>query len=131
MHRRQFLIASAALGLGARNALAGPAVAQARPKVIVVGAGFGGAACARHLKLWDARIEVTLIEPNTHFVSCPLSNTVVAGLNRIEDLTFPYRYLQAGGDRFVTDAVTAIDADKRTVTTAGGAVWAVAAGGSQ
>jgi NADH dehydrogenase FAD-containing subunit len=121
LDRRQFLLAAGgivgALGLGANAA---PNLAKARPKVVIVGAGFGGAACARYLKLWEPRVEVTLIEPNAQFVSCPMSNTVIAGLNQLEDITFPYRYLQAQVDHFVADTVTAIDAAKRTVSTAGG-----------
>ena len=117
--RRNFLIASAAaagaLGLGIR-----PANAIARPRVVIVGAGFGGAACARYLKLWEPRVEVTLIEPNAHFVSCPMSNTVIAGLNKLDGITFPYRYLGQQVDRLVQDSVTAIDTAKRSVKTAGG-----------
>lgn len=120
MHRRQFLTAAPALGLGAHPALATPFTAQARPRVVVVGAGFGGAACARYLKLWAPQIQVTLIEPNAEFVSCPLSNTVLAGLNRLEDLTFTYQHLKAVVDRFVPDRVTAIDPRQRVVTTADG-----------
>lgn len=121
LDRRQFLFAAggiaSALGLGTNAA---PTLAKARPKVVIVGAGFGGAACARYLKLWEPRVEVTLIEPNAQFVSCPMSNTVIAGLNKLDDITFPYRYLKAAVDQFVQDTVTAIDPAKRTVTTAGG-----------
>jgi sulfide dehydrogenase [flavocytochrome c] flavoprotein subunit len=124
MRRRQFLIAATALGLGARPTFAAPAIAKARPRVVIVGAGFGGAACARYLKLWEPRVEVTLIEPNAKFVSCPMSNTVIGGLNKIEDITFPYRYIREVVDRFVPDSVTTIDAKKRNVTTAGGKTFA-------
>ena len=88
--------------------------------MVIVGGGYGGAACARHLKLWDPRVEVTLIEPSPHFVSCPMSNTVIGGLNQVEDITFPYRYIREAVDRFVRDSVTRIDAGKRNVTTASG-----------
>ncbi|HNA30605.1 MAG TPA: NAD(P)/FAD-dependent oxidoreductase [Thiobacillaceae bacterium] len=124
MHRRQFLHAAAALGLAPLSSLASPAIAKARPRVVIVGAGFGGAACARYLKLWEPRVEVTLIEPNTQFVSCPMSNTVIGGLNRLEDITFPYRYIREAVDRFVQDSVTHIDTAKRTVATAGGRSFA-------
>ena len=121
LDRRQFLLAASGLaGSLSLGVHAVPSIAKARPKVVIVGAGFGGAACARYLKLWEPRVEVTLIEPNPHFVSCPMSNTVIAGLNRLEDISFPYRYLQAKVDRFVADTVTAIDPAKRTLTTAGG-----------
>jgi len=123
--RRNFMIAASSvtgsLGLGILPGYAAStAIAKARPQVVIVGAGFGGAACARYLKLWEPRVEVTLIEPNDQFVSCPMSNTVIASLNRMGDITFPYRYLQAKVDHFVKDRVIAIDPAKRTVTTAGG-----------
>jgi len=115
--RRDFLRASLAATLAMAAA---PTVAKARPKVVIVGAGYGGAACARYLKLWEPRAEVTLIEPNERFVSCPMSNTVIGGLNRLEDITFPYRYIREVVDRFVRDSVVSIDTGRRSVTTAAG-----------
>jgi len=121
LHRRNFLLAAGSLaGALAVGAHAAPTIAKARPKVVIVGAGFGGAACARYLKLWQPGVDITLIEPNPDFVSCPMSNTVIAGLNKLEDITFPYRYIRASVDRFVRDRVTAIDPTRRTVSTAGG-----------
>ncbi len=123
MQRRHFLLAATAL-LGVRPSFGAPAIAKARPRVVIVGAGFGGAACARYLKLWEPRVEVTLIEPSEQFVSCPMSNTVIGGLNALEDITFPYRFIRQAVDRFVPDSVTRIEAAKRTVSTAGGKTFA-------
>lgn len=125
--RRNFLKASA--GVAALGALAGcatqaPTVGGARPKVVIVGAGFGGATCARYLKLWDPKIEVTVIESNDKFVSCPFSNTVLAGISKLEDLTFPYDNLKKVVDKFVHDTVVGIDTSKQTVTTQGGKTFA-------
>ena len=123
--RREFLKISAgvagATSLGTLTGCAsGPAVAKARPKVVIVGAGFGGATCARYLKLWDPKIEVTVIEPNDKFVSCPFSNTVLAGTNKMEDITFTYDFVKKSTDNWVQDTVTGIDTAGRTVKTAGG-----------
>lgn len=116
--RREFLRFTAAAGA---LALSGKAFAgKARPRVVIVGAGFGGAACARYLKLWEPRVEITLIEPNPHFVSCPMSNSVIAGLNELADITFPYDGIKAVVDHFVADTVVAIDPVKREVATASG-----------
>jgi NADH dehydrogenase FAD-containing subunit len=124
MDRREFLLAAAgALSLSARPARAAPG-GRARPRVVIVGAGYGGATCALYLKRWEPGVHVTLIEPNAEFASCPMSNTVIGGLNRMEDITFPYRYVQAAVDRFVKDRVTAIDPGIRTVTTDGGNTFA-------
>ncbi|MDP2834532.1 MAG: FCSD flavin-binding domain-containing protein [Pseudomonadota bacterium] len=126
--RREFLKVSAgAAGAVTLSGLAGCAstsIADAKPKVVVVGAGFGGATFARYIKMWAPQAEVTLIEPNAVFTSCPFSNTVLAGTNKMEDITLPYDYIKKVVDNFVPDTVTAIDNAKQTVTTAGGKTFA-------
>src|SRR5262249_7278267 len=43
-------------------------------KVVVIGAGYGGATAAKYLRLWsDGMIDVTLVDANKQFISCPLS----------------------------------------------------------
>lgn len=120
MQRRDFMKASAA-GL----ALAGlPFAARAnaaRAKVVVVGAGFGGATAAKYIRKWDPTIEVTLIDREPKFVSCPLSNLVLAGLKTLDDITQTYDALKSKyGVNVVVDSVTAIDTDKRQVKTVNG-----------
>lgn len=128
--RREFLKVSAgvagaaSLGSLAGCAGTGPAAGGARPKVVIVGAGFGGATCARYLKLWEPRIELTVIEPNDVFTSCPYSNTVLAGINNMQDITFGYDNVKKVVDKWVKDTVTGIDTAGRTVKTAGGATFA-------
>jgi len=121
LNRRDFLKIS---GAGAAVALAGCATrpsTSARARVVVVGAGFGGATCAKYLRKWGPDIEVTLIEPNDKFVSCPFSNWVLGGLRSMDDITHGYDRLPGHGIRMVRDSVVAIDPDKRMVTTRGGA----------
>ena len=122
MDRRHFLLsASGALAAGLSPiALAKPS--RARPRVVIVGAGYGGATCARYLKQWVPSADVTVIEPNPSFVSCPMSNTVLAGWNRLGDVTFPYDYIKRMVDRFVQDMVVGIDTGRRTVKLAKGSV---------
>src|SRR3954447_10574036 len=59
--------------------IAAPAVLRAQPaaRVVVIGGGFGGASCARALRQADGKLDVTLVEANTTFTSCPLSNEVI------------------------------------------------------
>jgi len=122
LNRRDFLKIS---GAGAAAALTGcaiqPGASTARAHVVVVGAGFGGATCAKYLRLWDPSIDVTLIEPNDKFVSCPISNWVLGGLRSMDDITHGYDNLPKHGIKMVKDYVVAIDADKRIVKTRGGA----------
>jgi sulfide dehydrogenase [flavocytochrome c] flavoprotein chain len=92
-----------------------------RGRVVVVGGGFGGATAAKYLRLWsDNRIEVTLVEPDASFVSCPLSNLVVGGSKRMGDITVAYAGLAKYGVRQLRQRATHIDADQRIVTLADG-----------
>ncbi|MEW5787646.1 MAG: NAD(P)/FAD-dependent oxidoreductase [Pseudomonadota bacterium] len=127
--RREFLKVSAgvagATSLGALTGCAsGPSAGGARPKVVIVGAGYGGATCARYLKMWEPNIEVTVIEPNDFFTSCPFSNTVLAGINNLSDISFTYDFVKKSADNWVKDMVTGIDTAARTVKTAGGNTFA-------
>ncbi|WP_038965837.1 NAD(P)/FAD-dependent oxidoreductase [Bradyrhizobium diazoefficiens] len=95
--------------------------AQSAGRVVVVGGGFGGAACARALKHANAKLQVTLIEPNKVFISCPFSNEVIAGLREIEAQQFGYDKLVAEGITVVAQAATTVDPERRSVTTTDGA----------
>jgi NADPH-dependent 2,4-dienoyl-CoA reductase/sulfur reductase-like enzyme len=116
INRRDFLKVS---GMGAASALiagcANAGVSGAKPHVVVVGAGFGGATCAKYLRKWGPNIEVTLVEPNDKFVSCPISNWVLGGMKTMNDITHGYDSLPKHGIKMVKDYVVGIEADKRIV----------------
>jgi NADPH-dependent 2,4-dienoyl-CoA reductase/sulfur reductase-like enzyme len=89
--------------------------------VVVVGAGYGGATAARYLRRWGGpAVDVTLVEANAAFVSCPLSNLVLAGSRALRDITRGYERLRDAGVRVVHDMATAVDADRREVRLARG-----------
>jgi sulfite dehydrogenase len=89
-------------------------------RVVVVGGGFGGSTAARYLKLWGGNIDVTLVERNAQFVSCPISNLVVGGFRDIASVTRGYDSLKAAGVKVVQGEVTAVDAGAKKVRLAGG-----------
>jgi len=114
----------AALGIAASAAsFALPSIsrAQSAGRVVVVGGGFGGAACARALKRLDAKLLVTLVEPNKIFTACPFSSEVIAGLRAIESQQFGYDRLAAEGINVVAQAAAKIDPRARSVGLADGA----------
>ena len=120
MNRRTFLKAGAA---GAGVGLAGCATvgtAATKARVVVVGGGYGGATAAKYIRLLDPEIDVVLVEANEAFVSCPLSNMVLAGFRGMRDITVPYSGLAKHGVRVVRDTATAIDIEKRQVRLARG-----------
>ena len=95
----------------------GKAFAQAAGNVVVIGGGFGGATAARYLK--KAGVNVTLVEANTTFSTCPFSNTVLGGFGKMADITHTYDGLKRAGVTVVTGTVTGIDATAKRVTVQG------------
>jgi len=101
-----------------------PSRAQSAARVVVIGGGFGGAACARALRRIDAKLHVTLVEPNKIFTACPFSNEVIAGLREIEAQQFGYDRIAADGVSVIAQAAVKIDPQARTVGLADGATLA-------
>ncbi len=115
INRRDFLkIAGTSL---ATLPFASLAVSKARPHVVVIGGGYAGAVAAKYLRLWSrGEVQVTVVEPYTQFISCPLSNLVLGGSKTINDLTFGYDALKnQHGIHWIKDEVTSIDADARSI----------------
>ncbi|HAY10456.1 MAG TPA: flavocytochrome C, partial [Thauera sp.] len=124
INRRDFIkaigIAAGGTTLTGLSGLANAAGSTAKGHIVVVGGGFGGATVAKYLRMWSqGSVDVTLIERNTRFVSCPISNLVIGGLQQMDDITVSYDNLRENwGVKVITDEVTALDPDKRMVTTA-------------
>ena len=116
MDRRQFIgAASAASVLGLASGCATP-TGGAGGKVVVVGGGYGGATAAKYIRMWsEGRVEVTLVEPNDAFVSCPLSNLVLGGSRTLADITVGYQGLRELGVVVLTDEVASIDTARKKV----------------
>ena len=122
MKRRDFLKLGAAAGSVA--SLYGCAVGgnKASGHVVVVGGGYGGATLAKYLRMWsEGGVQVTLIERNPTFVSCPMSNLVIGGFKTMEDITVSYDDLKNKWQvRVIQDEVVAVDAAKRSISLAKG-----------
>lgn len=122
MKRRDFLkIAGAAAGAGSLAGLAGCAsTAPSKARVVVIGGGFGGATAAKYIRMWAPSIDVVLIERQSEFISCPISNLVLAGYSNMPDITFGYDGLGRHGVQVVRDEAVGVDAATKTVRLASG-----------
>ena len=89
-------------------------------RVVVVGAGFGGATCARYLRRLAPELDVTLVEHAKRFVTCPFSNTVIAGLQDLDSVTHGFEGLRRRGVTVLEGEVVAVDPEGGTVRLAGG-----------
>jgi sulfide dehydrogenase [flavocytochrome c] flavoprotein subunit len=107
---------AAAPMMGCANLGGGPSIGR----VVVVGGGFGGATAARYLRLWGGNVDVTLVERNASFVSCPISNLVLGGHKQMSDITVSYAGLEAAGVKRIQGEVVAIDPQAKEVRLADG-----------
>lgn len=119
--RREFLQLVGAAGVVSALTLTGRvSLAGSSGRVVVVGGGFGGATAARYVKKFDPSIDVTLIEPNIKYVTCPFSNAVLGGIREIIAITHDYKGLSKAGVKVLHDSVSAVDSVKKTLVTKGG-----------
>lgn len=114
--RRKLLIGT---GAASTALIAAPYVAraQARPRVVIIGGGAGGATAAKYLaKDSQGKIDVTLIEPARQFVTCFHSNLFLGGFKDMKAITFGYEALKNYGVKVIHSRVEMIDrAEKRVV----------------
>jgi len=120
INRRDFIKIAAAAS--SASALSFPSIARAgaKAKVVVIGGGYAGATAAKYVKMLDGNIDVTLIEPNKTYTSCPLSNEVIVGHREIGTLQVGYDGLKKRGVNVLQDLVVGVDRAKKVVTTKSG-----------
>jgi NADH dehydrogenase len=89
---------------------------QARPRVVIVGGGFGGMHAARRLKKVDA--DVTLLDRGTSHVFQPLLYQCATGLLSEGEITSPLRHLlrRNKNTHVVLGEATRVDAETRILT---------------
>ena len=125
MKRRQLLQTSLALASTPSLVLSQvwAANAPAKAQVVVIGGGYGGATAAKYVRMFsNYKIHVVLIEPQTQFISCPMSNLVIGGSKSLSDITSSYDALSGKhGVSVVRDKATAIDPQTKTVSLQNGA----------
>ncbi|CAM3684929.1 NAD(P)/FAD-dependent oxidoreductase [Roseateles saccharophilus] len=118
MIARRELLAAGGLALAG---CAGTPPGAVLGRVVVVGGGFGGATAARYLKLWGgAAVDVTLVERNEGFISCPMSNLVIGGVRDAFSISHGYAGLEAQGVKRVAAEVVGIDPARKTAALADG-----------
>jgi sulfide dehydrogenase [flavocytochrome c] flavoprotein subunit len=116
-NRRQFM---GGIGALAASTFPMPAFAQAKPKVVVVGGGPGGATVAKYVAK-DGGIDVSLVEPAKRFTTCFHSNLYLGGFKTWEEITHSYdKIAKAYGIKHVRLRATTIDREKKLVHFASG-----------
>ena len=89
----------------------------ASKKVVVVGGGFGGATAAKYLRKLDSSIDVTLVEPNPTYYTCPFSNTVLGGIKNMSEIAHGYGAMKnKHGVRVIHAKAKNVNSNSKTVT---------------
>ena len=89
----------------------------ASKKVVVVGGGFGGATAAKYLRKLDSSIDVTLVEPNPTYYTCPFSNTVLGGIKDMSEIAHGYGAMKnKHGVRVIHAKAKNVNSNSKTVT---------------
>jgi sulfide dehydrogenase [flavocytochrome c] flavoprotein subunit len=116
-NRRQVI---GGIGALAASTFPMPALAQAKPKVVVVGGGPGGATVAKYVAK-DGGVDVTLVEPARRFTTCFHSNLFLGGYKHWPEITHSYdKITKAYGIAHVRKLASAIDREKKQVRFASG-----------
>lgn len=92
------------------------------PKVVIVGAGFGGLAAAKRLA--NRGVDVTLVDRRNHHLFQPLLYQVATAALSPADIAAPIRSILSGARniRVMLNEVTGVDPDRRTVSLETGGV---------
>jgi NADH:ubiquinone reductase (H+-translocating) len=90
-----------------------------RPRIVIIGCGFGGLEAARALK--DAAVDITLVDKTNHHLFQPLLYQVATAGLSAPAIAAPVRHLfrQQANVTTLLGEVTAIDVDGRRVLLAG------------
>ena len=137
MDRRTFLT-SALAGGAAAGLVAQGAQTQAQPvrtsaRIVIIGAGAAGMALANRLAGRLDGAQITMIDPRPNHLYQPGLTLVAAGLKPASYVVSENADWLPSGVSFVADAVSAVDAISKTVSTEGGQTvdydWLVVAPG--
>ncbi len=83
--------------------------ANKRPKVVVIGLGFGGATCVKYLSNFSKILDLVVIEKNEKIQTCPFSNLVIGDIMNYSSITFDPNI------KFNNSNVRYIDSEKKKV----------------
>ena len=86
-----------------------------RKKIIILGGGFAGLSCLRHL---DTNMDIILVDQNNYHQFQPLLYQVAIGELEPSSIVFPYRNMLQNQEniRFIQSELADLQADKQQIT---------------
>ena len=89
--------------------------ADYKPKVVILGGGFGGGTCLNTLDEISDKIDLVLIEKNKYYYTCPFSNSVIGGFRSINQNRFSYESIKKRNLKFINKEVSFVDSEKKII----------------
>ena len=86
---------------------------KVKPRIVVVGGGFGGLSCLKYLANFSNLLNLTLIEKEKNVQTCPFSNLVIGDIIKSNDITFKVN--GSSNSKLVNKEIKFIDSDKKKV----------------
>src|SRR5450755_263482 len=88
---------------------------SSRPRLVVLGGGFGGLYCAKALE--DANVDITIVDRKNHHLFQPLLYQVATAALDASDIATPLRQIFAAQDnvRVLLGEAQSIDTARKTV----------------
>jgi NADH dehydrogenase FAD-containing subunit len=105
--------------MGVAGAMGLPELAPAASdqRIVIIGGGFGGLTAAKYLRRFGSNFDITLIEPESEFIMCPMSMRVIEGGMAMHDISRPYApFARKYNIHLVKGWVDAIDPAAKQVT---------------
>jgi sulfide dehydrogenase [flavocytochrome c] flavoprotein subunit len=115
--RRRWLQMAALAAIEGARGLRRAAASTHRParRVVIVGGGFAGSACALYLRHLDPALDITLVDAVERYVTCPMSNEVLVGWRDLASITVPRAGITSAGIRRLRARAASIEAQQRCV----------------
>lgn len=107
-----------AIVAGLSSALAAASArGAARPRLVIVGGGVGGATAARYAAIWGrGALDLAMVEPSERYATCFFSNLYLGGLRSFDSLVHDYEALaRSPGLRIVRGFAERIDRERKLV----------------
>ncbi|EAU41086.1 putative flavocytochrome C sulfide dehydrogenase, flavoprotein subunit [Fulvimarina pelagi HTCC2506] len=90
---------------------------SAKPKVVIIGGGAGGASAAHELlRAAGDTLNITLIDRESQYTTCFYSNLYLGGFRDFDSITHNWDALSEMGVNKVTGSATGIDREAKTVS---------------
>jgi len=86
-----------------------------KPKVVIIGGGFGGASCLKYLSNFSENIDITMVEKKSKIQTCPFSNLVIGGAMEYSKIVFNPKNFMKQNIKFVNEFVNYINPKKKII----------------